>query len=629
MLTVEAVSMSEQPHMGHWGHANNKAIAASARWQAPLLYLLLSPLTALAEAPAAASLVCPADSSVDEWRKASVRHFRQGDYTDAEGLERCVLDRVTALGERKAEAQSLNNLGVLARRRGDIDEAGQLYERSLQIRREIGDRNGTAQSLNNLAIIEKNRGNLYQALSLQLEALPIRREAEKPALIAESLDNIGLIYLALGDLDEAERHCREAIELVESLDKTDMLARFQINLGNILLQKESYGETRELAERSLALARGNAARPDISRALMLLAELNLHEGRADDARWAVAEAESIAVDIDDPKLLSEIRLLQASLLVGDARFGEAIDLAEQGLALARSNSKPLIERQWLQILKDAHQGNGDFENALSYSDLHETLDRELSNALTTREMADLRASLTLQQQQSQMGLLERDNRIQSLRIERQRMLGLALIGGILVLALAVWMFALRYRYSHRANQMLRSRSDALKQAARTDYLTGLPNRLALATQCEQLEHDAGPLAAILVDIDHFKRINDEHGHAAGDRALSTVARTLQDALPEATVGRWGGEEFLIVERIDSTSGLLASMDKLLTAIRAIELDLEHRHITLTISVGGALREPGESVNNLLLRVDRALYRAKADGRDRANVADDPSNDERR
>lgn len=71
------------------------------------------------------------------------------------------------------------------------------------------------------------------------------------------------------------------------------------------------------------------------------------------------------------------------------------------------------------------------------------------------------------------------------------------------------------------------------------------------------------------------------------------------------------------------------MDKLLTAIRAIELDLEHRHITLTISVGGALREPGESVNNLLLRVDRALYRAKADGRDRANVADDPSNDERR
>ena len=148
----------------------------------------------------------------------------------------------------------------------------------------------------------------------------------------------------------------------------------------------------------------------------------------------------------------------------------------------------------------------------------------------------------------------------------------------------------------------------------------MPNRRAVLAQLPATlqQTDGHSAAVLLVDIDHFKRINDSFGHATGDRVLQMVAERLGGTLqtPEY-FGRIGGEEFLIVipdadlrvahVRAESVRSHMSAMD-----ITAIAPEL----VAITVSIGVAITRSGDSVSSLLQRADAALYRAKASGRNR-------------
>ncbi len=150
--------------------------------------------------------------------------------------------------------------------------------------------------------------------------------------------------------------------------------------------------------------------------------------------------------------------------------------------------------------------------------------------------------------------------------------------------------------------------------AAVDPLTGLANRLALADRFADLERrppGAGPISVLLVDIDHFKRVNDAHGHDVGDEVLIAVAEVLRVASPgSAPVYRLGGEEFLVVLE---GSGSPEAGEGLRGAVEA----LRPRGLLVTVSVGCA-ESAGDDVSqrDLLRRADQALYRAKSAGRNR-------------
>jgi len=159
---------------------------------------------------------------------------------------------------------------------------------------------------------------------------------------------------------------------------------------------------------------------------------------------------------------------------------------------------------------------------------------------------------------------------------------------------------------------------ALEEMAATDSLTGLANRHALKLLLNQAMRDAArqrsPLTAILIDIDHFKTLNDSQGHAAGDRVLRQLGKTLQDGLRASDIAcRWGGEEFLVVLK---NTDLAAALD--------IAENLRQRVAQMPAGAGEAVRisagvvtwRPGESVEALVERADAQLYRAKQEGRDR-------------
>ena len=163
--------------------------------------------------------------------------------------------------------------------------------------------------------------------------------------------------------------------------------------------------------------------------------------------------------------------------------------------------------------------------------------------------------------------------------------------------------------------------------ATTDELTGLANRRhvqdLLAEEVKRHRRLGQPLCVALLDLDHFKRINDLHGHQAGDDALRHFARTAREALREIDVlARWGGEEFLLMMPSTTPEQALTGLERLRQRLA------QHPHppslpgLVITCSAGVALHQVPATIEQTIDWADKALYRAKAEGRDRVCLAGD-------
>lgn len=170
---------------------------------------------------------------------------------------------------------------------------------------------------------------------------------------------------------------------------------------------------------------------------------------------------------------------------------------------------------------------------------------------------------------------------------------------------------------------LREGDKRLTELAATDDLTGLLTRRFLESHLRGLVAAATrhgkPLSAVMIDIDHFKDVNDKHGHAVGDFVLRTVVERMESRLrTEDLLGRWGGEEFMLVVPDVDLEGALAAAEGVREAIEKTEISVDGEHIPVTISAGVATWARGDSQEALLDRADAALYDAKAAGRNQVH-----------
>ena len=186
------------------------------------------------------------------------------------------------------------------------------------------------------------------------------------------------------------------------------------------------------------------------------------------------------------------------------------------------------------------------------------------------------------------------------------------------------------RDDHTRMRQLASKVEALqanvevhRKEAQTDPLTGAANRLAIEARMRhelgRVSDGRGGLALLLVDVDHFKRVNDTYGHLVGDRVLVAIVQALASRVRrEDLVGRWGGEELMVLLPGATLEAGLAKARAMVEAIAARPFALEDgRRVAFTISVGVAAARPGDDAASLVLRADEALYRAKHGGRNRA------------
>lgn len=171
----------------------------------------------------------------------------------------------------------------------------------------------------------------------------------------------------------------------------------------------------------------------------------------------------------------------------------------------------------------------------------------------------------------------------------------------------------------KANLELFRAKEIVEKLSRTDPLTGLLNRRALL---EPTGSEAAVMALVIVDIDRFKRVNDTHGHMAGDEVIRVVARLIQKALEDfGRVGRLGGEEFALVSDSLDVVALASRLDALLNTIEATPIVFSGQTVFVTVSAGWALRRSDQGFAELYAEADRALYLAKAQGRNAVVAAE--------
>ncbi len=179
----------------------------------------------------------------------------------------------------------------------------------------------------------------------------------------------------------------------------------------------------------------------------------------------------------------------------------------------------------------------------------------------------------------------------------------------------------RLRELEQESEDLRQRLRLAHQQALRDPLTGLPNRQAVDERVVQefarWRRFGEPFTMLLWDIDHFKQINDRFGHRAGDKALRIVARILREGIREVDfVGRYGGEEFLMLLPETDGDGAFKLAEKLRRAVENCGFNSRGKPVPITISCGLSCVREGDTPKSLFERVDQALYRAKAQGRNR-------------
>jgi two-component system cell cycle response regulator len=175
----------------------------------------------------------------------------------------------------------------------------------------------------------------------------------------------------------------------------------------------------------------------------------------------------------------------------------------------------------------------------------------------------------------------------------------------------------------RLQDELRVRNAELDQVSRTDALTGLHNRRhleeRLAEYVSLLKRHGGELGVVLLDVDRFKRVNDEHGHAAGDAVLRILAGRVRESLrAEDVPGRWGGEEFLVLLPATGIDGTASVAERVRHSVARDPFQLSGIELAVTVSVGAAAGVE-DGWEGLVRRADTCMYAAKEGGRNRVEV----------
>jgi diguanylate cyclase (GGDEF)-like protein len=345
-----------------------------------------------------------------------------------------------------------------------------------------------------------------------------------------------------------------------------------------------------------------------------LGQLDRAAQECDNALRAFAASHSAREVKESQALLARIDLANGHPATALKTLNEVLDRAGKDLLPGRVASL----YQWRAQANAALHNYRD-----AYADLGEYARRyaAANDAERTKGAAALRARFETDREIERNALLKRALGVSQEQSQHQarelRLITVVVTSGLLVIALLIYFLIVNRRYRQQ-----------LVKLASQDGLTGLPNRrrtaeLATAALAEAIAAQT-PLTIAIIDMDHFKIINDRCGHAAGDFVLKEFARVGRESLRESDVlGRWGGEEFLVVMPGATLELALASLERMRTRVFGIRLPETGAGLRVSLSAGLATSQRhGRSLDEMIARADSALYAAKNEGRDLVRVADE-------
>ena len=516
------------------------------------------------------------------------------------------------------------NRGVLERKLGHFDRAIEFFEQSSDLAHKGGDAEQQARALNAVGLVLSRTGKFADALTRHNEALDLARSVNDDAEIARTFRMLGFLHRNLDDEELAAQNIREALKHLGPRDVREGIA-LRGELSRSLLKMGKVNEAATFGEEASNAAITLGSPPNKVNSFTALSDVRLAQGRIADADlWSKRAADQF----DSVATRDRVQIYANRMRVARAKGDLKTALAEARATVegARNLGDKVLERSALDELSDIELASGDAQAAMATRKAFQQLDKTLAIDIAGRRVAILEGNLAAQRSESERALLTRDNQIQTLRLARQRLLGIALIVGLVALSLFAVLLFRRYRETRRLHAALMATSAELERVAMTDALTNVANRGAITAHFERMigeSHERlAPFAVLLIDIDHFKSVNDHYGHLAGDAVLHESAQRMRGKLPpNAQFGRWGGEEFIALLPDTTAEAAQTIAEEVRQVIAAETFRYEQHNIPVSISIGiaSAPRPERRGIDRLVATADAALYRAKHAGRNRVEM----------
>ncbi|MFG6457303.1 diguanylate cyclase [Roseateles sp. BYS96W] len=474
------------------------------------------------------------------------------------------------------------------------------------------------------AAISGDAGELDAALAEGHKALRLAQQTHHAWRVALSL--VELAYTTLRADTPARARQLTLQALAEAQKDPDPMTLSQVySMRGIVHADEPGGDITQQAYAD-ALAQAELAGADSVRALGLanFADYHLRQGRParalELAERALPLAQAARNHTAEGVARSNIGLAKIAL----GRIAEGRAEARAAIALDEQQGALAVASDGWKELADYLERAGDLAGAVAAWREHRRLADRVLRDETRKILLEAQERQDAEQRARDIELLNRDNAIKAELVQQRNLAGIlwAALGGCVLASLGLLYQS--FRRVRRTNAALVQSNASLKNQTETDPLTGLANRRHFQSVIRRLAGTEGLAASLfLIDIDHFKRINDGYGHAAGDAVLIEMARRVREATrDDDLVVRWGGEEFLIVAR--ARQGLFAPQlaQRLLDLMGGEPVRHDGHSIPVTVSLGfvslplapHGVHLPWERAIDL---VDTAMYLAKAHGRNKA------------
>ena len=546
-------------------------------------------------------------------------------------------DELQALGQQHQDkvlvAKALLSKGYVASRKNQLDLSHQLIWEAERVANTTDDMALRVAATISSGHSHAEEGNLPAALGKMQQAVALARSYGRPIQTVMALNALANQYGQLKEYDKGFEALAEASVIAAQTNSPGRMATLKNTEYGLAIETGQADRALNALLDALALERKIGADSMIAGSLVDLSDSYLKRDDYDRAASFARQAITAANRIHNGSYEATARVNLGQAHLGRGRIAEGKREFESGLAYyEQSGDKPELQAV-LAEYGEALERAGDLPGAVAAYHRERALSDELFKERRQKSLLELQEKYEAEKKQRQIELLSRENQLKSTEIDNRRLQQRIWWLLAVVFAMASVIVGILYRKVRSANARLHEKNLELKQQSSRDPLTGLYNRRHfqefMRNHVHTEQRGAGTSgeeivgAIFLLDVDHFKRVNDQHGHAAGDAVLNMIAENLAIILRETDmIVRWGGEEFLAFLPAIPRSGVDEIARRLLAGIAGQDIIYQGARIPVRVSVGYAPfpLKPGRaelSWERAVNLVDMALYLAKAHGRNRA------------
>ncbi|MBL8514914.1 MAG: GGDEF domain-containing protein [Betaproteobacteria bacterium] len=516
------------------------------------------------------------------------------------------------LKDAQAETEFLTVRGYKLSSEGKFAESQRSYDHAIQVAEAAGLKRAATGVL-------VAKGYDLSILGRDADALDILSRAHQAFTDQGDALNARLTYAAIGNAHIHERSTpedlRKAVSFLErsispeaERTRRHELATAQANLGAVYQRLREFAKSRDYLGKAEALYR---ALEDPNGQAFTHYRLGLIANEEKKWREALVELDkslSPFVETGDTTMQFNVQRARAQALAELDRKRESLDALHAVETLATKTESAWIKANALASTAETYARLGEFERAFKAMRELRDADQALAREAREKDEKEIKVRFDVKQKESENELL----RARQQESDARRL--------VLILTIALLLLVLGGLSWYIWRQRLQNQRFA--DLALRDDLTGLPNRRAIVEFARsQFQHALThnqKLVIALIDIDHFKPINDEFGHAVGDQVLTAFATLCQQQLrSNDRMGRYGGEEFMLIMPGSDIAQAPQVFTRLRLATRQLNVEGMKTGQQLTFSMGAAeLRASEDALDGVIKRADEALYRAKQGGRDR-------------